>query len=68
MVNVDLMEALHYLVAAGERSNFVNDALEESMIRFRREKAFEAMDELRKTAKIRMSTEEMIKLKNYGRP
>ena len=67
MVNHETLEALKEWIPAGDRSNFVNGALEYAVRRYKREKAFQLIDELREKAKIRMSTAEMIKLKNYGR-
>lgn len=52
----------------GVRNSFVDQALQEAMLCYKRVKAGEKMDELRKMAKMRMSTAEMIKLKNNGRP
>lgn len=67
MLNRDILVELKQWIPAGERSNFVNGALQEAIIQFKREKAFKAMDELREKAKIRMTTKEFIRLKNYGR-
>lgn len=68
MVNNDLLVEMNKWIVPGERSNFVNGALEEAVLRFKRQKAFSMMDELREKANIRMSTKEMLKRKNYGRP
>ncbi len=67
MVNRDILVELKQWIPAGERSNFVNGALEKAILRFKREKAFQAMDELREKAKIMMTTKDFIRLKNYGR-
>lgn len=67
MINQEILEVLKKWIPAGDRSNFVNGALEEAVKRYTKEKAFQMIDELRAKAKLRMSTAEMIKLKNYGR-
>ncbi|MBI4995151.1 hypothetical protein HZC21_05970 [Candidatus Peregrinibacteria bacterium] len=66
MVNQETLEALKKWIPAGDRSDFVNGALEDAVRRYTKEKAFQMIDELREKAKIRMSTAEMIKFKNYG--
>lgn len=68
MVDEHILIRIKECIPAGERSDFVNGALEKEIIRYRREKAFDAMDELREKADIRMSIKEMLKRKNYGRP
>lgn len=68
MVDQKIVIELQEWIPQGQRSDFVNQALHEAMLSYKRLKAAEKMDELRKKAKIRMSTAEMIKLKNYGRP
>lgn len=67
MVDAQLLKALNHYVPNGGKSDFVNQAIEEAMRNFVRRKASQAMDELREREKIRMSTEEFIRLKNYGR-
>ena len=67
MVNEDIIAAIKFYIPEGERSDFVNETFEEALRDIARKKAFEAMDSLRKTAKIKMTTGEFIRLKNYGR-
>lgn len=67
MVNTDILIRLEGLVPERKRSDLVNELLESAIIRFSRKKAVEGMEELRKKNKLSMTTEEMIKLKNYGR-
>lgn len=67
MINQEVLEMLKKWIPAGDRSNFANGALEEAVRRYVREKAFQLIDELREKSKLKMSTAEMIKLKNYGR-
>jgi hypothetical protein len=68
MIGHDILIEISKWIPAGERSNFVNGVLEAAILRYRREKAFQAMDELREKAKLRMTDKEIIRLKNYGRP
>ncbi|MBI5413100.1 hypothetical protein HZA42_01980 [Candidatus Peregrinibacteria bacterium] len=68
MIGEDILIKFYQWVPAGERSDFVNGALEEALIYHKREQAFKAMDELRLKAKIKMTDAEIIKRKNYGRP
>ena len=67
MIGHDILVEISKWIPAGERSNFVNGALEAALLRYRREKAFQAMDALREKAKIKTTDEEIIRLKNYGR-
>lgn len=66
MVEVHLLEDLQALVSSGERSNFVNEALEESLIRFSREKAVKESAKLRKKFSIKMSEAKLKKELRYG--
>lgn len=68
MIGHDILVEITKWIPAGERSNFVNGALEDAIRRYKREKAFQMIDELREKAKIRMTTSQMIRRKNYGRP
>lgn len=67
MVDRKIVIELQEWIPQGERSDFVNKALQEAMLRYKRIKASEKMETLRKKAKIRLSTVEIIKLKNHGR-
>lgn len=67
MINKWILTRMNELVPARKMSDFVNGALEEAIVRYGRLQAAKAMDEMRENMKLRMSTEEMIKLKNYGR-
>lgn len=67
MVSHEILVKLQMWIPPGERSNFVNGALESAILRYKREKAFQAMDELRKKANIKTTDAEIIRLKNYGR-
>lgn len=68
MINEDVLVEIKEWIPDGDRSNFVNVALQYAVQRLKREKACDLMDELREKAKIKMSIKEMIKRKNYGRP
>lgn len=68
MINEDIIEAIRFYLPGGERSEFINTLFEEALKNIARKKAFQAMDELREKANIHMTTEEMIRRKNYGRP
>lgn len=67
MISKEVLQHLHQVIPSGERSNFVNKALEEALIQFARRKACEEMDSLRKEWKLKITNEELISLKNYGR-
>lgn len=68
MLGEHIITELQMWIPPGERSNFVNESLDESLRRYKREKAFQMMDELREKAKIKTTDAEFIRLKNYGRP
>lgn len=67
MVDHGTICELREWIPEGERSDFINEALENALVAFKRRKAFQGMDELRKRAKIRMSDKEIRKYRNYGR-
>jgi|GEM_PF-1845678 len=67
MISKHLLVELDQLVPERKRSDFINDALEKAIIHYGRKKACEEMDKLAASHKIRMSTAEFMKLKNYGR-
>lgn len=67
MISKEILKNLHQAIPAGQRSDFVNKALDEALIDYGRRKASEEMDKLREKWKLKLSTKEMIKLKNYGR-
>lgn len=67
MISKEILKSLHQVIPAGQRSDFVNEALEDALIDYSRKKAFEKLEKFRKENGIFLSTEEIIKLKNYGR-
>lgn len=67
MIEMRLIQNMEDLIPRGERSSFVNEILEEALIRQQRKKAFQAMDKLREEANIRMTDAQIRKYRNYGR-
>lgn len=67
MIDIRVLQDLKMYVPEGDRSNFINDNLEHAIKIFKRKKASEEMDKMREELNIKLSTEEIIKLKNYGR-
>ncbi len=67
MINRETLMQFYHLIPAGERSDFLNISLKEALIQYARRKASEQIDEFRKEWKLKLSTKEIIKLKNYGR-
>lgn len=67
MVDEEVLSELHKHCDAGDRSNFVNEAVYEKLVLAKRKKAFELMEEFKKKHNIHMTTAQIIKAKNYGR-
>jgi len=67
MVQNDLLDAMKFYIPSGERSDFVNGALEEALQDIARKKAMDAMDEMRKRIKWKMTDKEFRKAREYGR-
>ena len=67
MINRETLMQFYQLIPAGERSDFLNVSLKEAIINYGRRKASEEIDKLAKVLNLKMSTREIIKLKNYGR-
>ena len=67
MIELRVIENMEDVIPKGERSSFVNEVLEEALIRQQRKNAFRAMDKLREKANIRITDEEIRKYRNYGR-
>ena len=68
MIDHKILARIQELIPQGARSDFVNGAIDDALITYSRKKAFEGIRKLAKSAKLSMTTEEIIKLKNYGRP
>ncbi len=62
MIDQNLMEEMASLIPSGERSDFVNEALENALIIWSRKKAFELIDEANKTHPLKTSTEEILNI------
>ncbi|MBI4127291.1 hypothetical protein HY463_01130 [Candidatus Peregrinibacteria bacterium] len=67
MIDVFVLHEFKNLIPEGERSDFINEAIKRGLEDFRNKKAFENIDKLREELDLRMTTKEIIKLKNYGR-
>ncbi|MFA6024257.1 MAG: hypothetical protein WC777_03520 [Candidatus Gracilibacteria bacterium] len=67
MLDRKLVLEMKQYVPEGERSNFANEAFEEALSLLKRRKAMEMIDELRAKNTLRLTTEEIIEAKNYGR-
>lgn len=67
MVDVKVLAEIERLIPAGQRSNFVNESLDEALLRYSRGVAIEGMRKLAKKLKVKVSDSEIRKLKNYGR-
>lgn len=67
MISRPLIVEMKALIPQGERSDFINEILQEALVNYGRRKASEAMDAFRNKYKLRMTTAEIIRLKNYGR-
>lgn len=67
MVNYNILASLKEFIPNGQRSDFINDALEEAISKFKRKLAGRRMDERRKRLGLHISTGKLIKLKNEGR-
>ena len=67
MIELRVIENMEDVIPKGERSSFVNEVLEEALIRKQRKNAFRAMDKLREKANIRITDKEIRKYRNYGR-
>lgn len=66
MLNVSLIEAFETYVPAGQRSDFLNEALEEQLTRLSREKASEATDWIQKKFKLKVTTQKILKDTDHG--
>jgi hypothetical protein len=67
MISKTVLLEMKKSIPAGERSDFVNEVLEEAIVDYQRRKASEAMDRMRENSKLTITTAEIIRLKNYGR-
>lgn len=67
MISKETLMQFRQMIPAGERSDFMDKVLKEALVSYRRRKASEEIDKLSQKLNLKMSTEELIKLKNYGR-
>ncbi len=67
MLDEKIILKIKQYVPQGERSDFVNEVLEEALDLLARTLACESMDRLREENPVSITTEEFIELKNYGR-
>lgn len=67
MVDNEVMIHIVQWVPAGQRSDFVNHALQEAVQDLARQKAIEAMDRVRMEGHFIMSDKEIRKAREYGR-
>lgn len=63
MVDSKVLTILNEFVPAGMRSDFVNEALNAGLTKFKKKKAAKGIAGI----KIKMNDEEIIELKNHGR-
>lgn len=67
MIRYEIIDTLNKLAPAGQRSKFVNDLLEEGISRFQHRMALDEIDKMRAKSKVYATTEEILKLRDYGR-
>lgn len=68
MLEANVADDLQELIPSGERSDFINEALEKALHQLSREKAFEEGTILKEKLKIKLgSNEELLKKIRYGR-
>lgn len=67
MIDKEILIKIEKLLPAGKRSDFINVVLEEALTQYGRGLASDNMNELAKKSHFKISTNEIIKLKDYGR-
>lgn len=67
MIDAQLTQALNHYVPNGEKSDFVNKAIEGALRDKARRMASDAMDEFRKSSSFHMTDKEIHKEITYGR-
>ncbi len=68
MMDITVLEQMKSLIPAGERSDFVNEAMEKALIQFGRQKAFDEGTKLKEKLNLKIgSDEELLKKIRYGR-
>ncbi len=66
MLNTPLIQEMQLYIPARERSDFVNSALEEAFLRKKREISTQKMREMRDRLQLKISPEEIRKLRHEG--
>lgn len=67
MINKEILIRIEELLPPGKRSDFINGILEEALTQYGREMAGKGIDELASQLHLKIDTDEIIELKNYGR-
>lgn len=67
LFRIETLEKLSNFILEGERSRFVDRAVDEALVDFGRQKAMEAMERVRKEDHFRATPEEIRKGREYGR-
>lgn len=64
MISKEILVQFRQLIPSGERSDFVNDALEDAIIDYGRRKASEAMDKIAMESGRKFSTKDFLKTRH----
>lgn len=67
MIDTQVIEDLERFIPSGERSDFINEVLEEKLIKFGRQKASELIDEFRRKHPMKMTNKQILKIIHDGR-
>lgn len=67
MIHYQVLTDLKTLLPPGKRSGFINDAVEKQIALLKRKIACDNIDKLREKLNVYATTEEIIKLRDYGR-
>lgn len=67
MLDVNLIDSLNELIPAGDRSDIINQAIEEKMTQLSRQKASEFMKEIRKKFKLKVTNKKIYEDIRFGR-
>lgn len=67
MIDENILTMIQHWIPAGDRSDFVNGALDEALQDIAKREASDWMDKFRKKAKWHMTDAEIRKAINYGR-
>ncbi len=67
MVDMEILQDMKEFIPAGDRSDFLNHAIQNGLEDFRNKMAFDGIKKMQRKAKLKMTMKEFLKLKNYGR-